>query len=264
MESSKMVYASVFSTLILVLLGVSLWIVVQQRASNHNINGTTNSANAAAVQRGDNIAIMGPMYSGKTTLFNSLTVGTVRPCVTSQEVSIWPKFLNSKATLVEFPGHAKLQYKWQNWLSQLTSSSSSSSSTGSHGLKGIIFMVDSTLDPKQWDKPAEMLIEILDHVESLSQPTSVLIACNKCESFTARPPQKIKQILEQEIGQVLSRRKVSLVSGGPHNEESPLLDMFLDPLQFRFDALETTVEALAGSATKNKIDSWQQWLEDQL
>lgn len=266
--NSTMLYSIVAAIALIAISG--LWLVFKSQYNNNNSNGTIQT-NSKTVTKTPTIAILGPMNSGKTSLFNLLTTNTTRPCVTSQEVSMWPGLLNGNITLIEFPGHIKLQYKWQDWLSKVTEN------VNSTNLKGIIFVVDSTLNPTQWDKPAELLVDILEQIESLNHQTSVLIACNKSESFTARPPQKIKQFLEQQVGEVLARRKASLATGhksssksnrgGEQDDEedttdSTLLNTFADPLQFRFDALETSVEALAGSVLKNNIDSWQQWLED--
>ncbi|CAL9729741.1 signal recognition particle receptor subunit beta [Monosporozyma unispora] len=271
--SSSTVIYSIIATIVIILI-TGLWLVIKLQNNNNNtgLNGTIQTDSKTVTEK-PTIAIMGPMNVGKTTLFNYLTTTTIRPCVTSQEVSMWPRLLNGNITLIEFPGHIKLQYKWQTWLSKVTEN------VNTTNLKGIIFVVDSTLSPEQWDKPAELLVDILEEIESLEHPTSVLIACNKNESFTARPPQKIKQFLEQKIGEVLARRKASLATGHKSNAsrnnrggddedqddyttDSTLLNTFANPLQFRFDALETSVEALAGSVLKKNVDSWQQWLED--
>lgn len=263
---NKLVYTLIAT--ILLISFTCLWLINKLQSNNNDLtNLQTSAVQGKTATAKPTFAIVGPMYSGKTSLFNLLTTDSIRPCVTSQELSIWPKFRGGATTLIEFPGHVKLQYKWQNWLKSITSSKDSNSG---RNLKGIIFVVDSTLDPKHWDEPAELLVDILEQLETLSQPTDLLIACNKSDSFTARPPQRIKTLLEQTIASVLTRRKASLARDNGNtskdNDEdasfNPLLDMFADPTQFRFDVLETSVEALAGSVLKRDVDSWQQWLED--
>lgn len=226
-------YSIIIGTVSLIII-TGLWTIFKYLlSSSRNQNNTYllgNSLNILNNKNSKNListptfAILGPQYSGKTTLFNFLTTNKIRPFVTSQEISISSKNKNTNHnfTLIEFPGHIKLIYKWKSWLDLVTFNPNNyNSNTGSNGnnknLKGIIFMIDSTRDFKSdasndyWEQIAEWLIYILDKLEQLSHPTNLLIACNKNESFISRPPNKIKSFLEIKIGQVLSRKKSSML-----------------------------------------------------
>nr|2GED_A Chain A, Signal recognition particle receptor beta subunit [Saccharomyces cerevisiae]2GED_B Chain B, Signal recognition particle receptor beta subunit [Saccharomyces cerevisiae] len=143
------------------------------------------------------IIIAGPQNSGKTSLLTLLTTDSVRPTVVSQEPLSAADYDGSGVTLVDFPGHVKLRYKLSDYLK-----------TRAKFVKGLIFMVDSTVDPKKLTTTAEFLVDILSITESSCENgIDILIACNKSELFTARPPSKIKDALESEIQKVIERRK---------------------------------------------------------
>lgn len=238
-------YSIVIGTVLLIILS-GLWIIFKYfLSSSRNQNSTyllgndlnifnnNNKNNSKYLLNSPTFVILGPQYSGKTTLFNLLTTDKIRPFVTSQEISISNKNNIHNFTLIEFPGHIKLIYKWKSWLDLITSNlnnnnnnnnnSSGGGGTGSRTsrnskyLKGIIFMIDSTNDFKSdksndyWEQVAEWLVYLLDRLEQLNHPTNLLLACNKNESFISRPPNKIKSFLEMKIGQVLSRNKSSML-----------------------------------------------------
>lgn len=300
-------YSIIIGTVSLILI-TGLWIIFKYLLSssgNQNNNyllgndlNIINNKNNKNLINVPTFAILGPQFSGKTTLFNLLTTNKIRTFVTSQEVSVYNQDNNINFTLIEFPGHIKLTYKWKSWLNLVSSNlHNSNTNNNNKNLKGIIFMVDSTCDFKSdksndyWDQVAEWLIFILDKLEQLNHPTNLLIACNKNESFIARPPNKIKSFLETKIGQVLLRKKSSMLIGISSNKnhksryinnnngvdtsernnstsdedgsnESPLFDLFPDPSRFKFDSLETSVEVMGGSVLKQNIDPWKQWIEE--
>lgn len=204
------------------------------------------------------VVIAGPQNSGKTSLFTLLTTDSVRPTVVSQEPLSAASYDGSGVTLVDFPGHVKLRYKLSEYLK-----------TRAKFVKGLIFMVDSTIDPKKLTTTAGFLVDILSITESSCENgIDVLIACNKSESFTARPPSKIKDALENEIQKVIERRKKSLNEVERKINEEDDTENALDVLQsangFKFANLEGSVVAFEGSVNKRKISKWREWIDERL
>ena len=206
------------------------------------------------------ILITGPQNSGKTSLFTLLTTDSVRPTVVSQELLSAANYDGSNVTLVDFPGHVKLRYKLSECLK-----------TRAKFIKGLIFMVDATIDPKKLTTTAEFLVDILSITESRSEKgIDVLIACNKSESFTARPSSKIQDALENEVQKVIERRRKSLneVERKINEEEEEEAENVLDVLQsthgFKFANLEGSVIAFEGSVNKKRISEWRQWIDEKL
>lgn len=164
-----------------------------------------------------------------------------------------------KFKLMEFPGHVKLRYRLYDTLKESSS------------LKGLIFVVDSTVEPQKLTETAEFLYEILRLTERFPEGVDIMIACNKSESFSARPPMKIKDALEKEIGSIIERKAKSLASvnktgsGSDPNDEDgadPQALDFQSTRQFRFDALDGNVDAIDGSVLKAQIERWECWIDE--
>ncbi|SMN20816.1 similar to Saccharomyces cerevisiae YKL154W SRP102 Signal recognition particle (SRP) receptor beta subunit [Maudiozyma saulgeensis] len=206
------------------------------------------------------VFITGPSKSGKTALFTLLTTGEVRNTVTSQDTNI-KKNYESRVNLIDFPGHVKLHYKLMDALRE------------TEHIKGILFVVDATIDPKKLSETAEFLLEILTITEVSKEPIDILIACNKSESFTARPPAKIVEALEKEVGLTIERHNKSLgevkkradfnVGGDDESddENAGFLENFNGNTKFKFSMLEGEVEYMKGSVTKKDIGNWEEWLD---
>lgn len=145
-------------------------------------------------------------------------------------------------------------------------------------------MVDSTIDPKDLTSTAEFLFQILQITERQPDGCDILLACNKSESFTSRPPLKIKEALEKELDKIIARKKKSLdtvkttvigknsknsiLTDGDGNEsdaedQEALLELQLSG-EFKFSALEGNVDAVEGSVAKSSIDKWECWIEERL
>ena len=203
-------------------------------------------------------------YDDAILTFIQLTTGDVRNTVTSQEVNIKKKYEN-KVNLIDFPGHVKLHYKLIDSLKN------------TEHIKGLIFVVDATTDPKKLTDTAEFLLDILSITEVSKEPIDILIACNKSESFTARPPNKIKEALEKEVSLAIERQKKSLsevnqkadLGAGADdatddNENAGFLENFNGDTKFTFSMLEGEVDATKGSVLKKDISNWEEWLDDKL
>lgn len=206
------------------------------------------------------IVLCGPSGAGKTALFNKFTLDEPKTTVTSLEANMANNVTldnSKKFTLVDYPGHTKLHYKLMSALPTYTD------------LKGIIFVVDSTVDPKNLTDTAQYLYEILSITEKFSNGIEILLACNKNELFTARPPKKIKDALENEIDKIIKRQKRGLgsVSNGDAEDEdnvSPLLSATFGSNGFNFNGLEGEVSILEGSVLKNKVGKWEEWIDEKL
>lgn len=208
--------------------------------------------------------IAGPSESGKTSLFTLLTSDLIRPSVTSLEPNIAPDFRIPISTktfsgrLMEFPGHLKLRNKLFETLQN------------SSNIKGLIFVVDATVDPKELTPTAEFLFEILQVTERFPNGVDMLIACNKSESFTARPPLKIKSALEKEIENIIIRKQKSLemIKGNEKTDEDGNLQeepqvFNLGPNNaFKFESLEGNIDSVEGSVMKKNIDKWECWMDE--
>lgn len=218
-----------------------------------------------ATNRLPTFVIAGPSESGKTALFTLLTSDSVRPSVKSLEPNIAPDFKIPIATktftgrLIEFPGHLKLRSKLFETLQN------------SSNIKGLIFVVDATVDPKELTSTAEFLFEILQVTERFPNGVDILLACNKSESFTARPPLKIRSALEKEIEKIIVRRQKSLdtvnddekADNDDENlqQEPPIFNLGSKG-GFKFDSLEGNVDSVEGSVMKKNIDKWECWMDE--
>lgn len=260
---------AVLLTLILVLITSSLLLIIQRNAGTLIPTGKSGNKNKEPT-----FIIAGPSNGGKTCLFTLLTTGKVGSTVMSQEPNVTHHFKltstskNSHVRLMEFPGHLKLRNKLIDTLKT------------SSNVKGLIFVVDATVDPKELTKTAEFLFHILQITERQPNGVDILLACNKSESFTARPPSKIKDTLEKEIEKIIARKQKSLdtVTGpigssssakagssrfdeGDAEAEEALLELELSS-NFKFDSLEGNVNAIEGSVLRENIDNWECWINE--
>lgn len=248
---------SVLLALILVLLSSSFLLILQRNTGKLIWNAKSGSKN-----RQPTFIIAGPSGSGKTCLYNLMTTGTLKTTVTSQETSVANDFKLSesvKVRLMAFPGHLKLRSKLLDEIKDSTN------------IKGLVFVIDATVDPKQLTKTAEFLFQILQLTERRKDGIDILFACNKSEMFTARPPLKIREVLEQEIEKIIIRKQKSLetvtgpIAGHHHSNENHELGQddtadFETGNGFSFDVLEGNVDAFAGSVLKKDIEKWECWM----
>lgn len=249
----------VLLAIILVLVTSSFLLILQRNTGRLIPNAKTANKN-----REPTFVIAGPSYSGKTCLYNLLTMDKLRNTVMSQEPSVTHSFKlpgSPAVRLMEFPGHLKLRGKL---LTELKNSTN---------IKGLIYVIDSTVDPKELTKTAEFLFQIIQLTEREKNGVDILLACNKSDSFAARQPLKIKSVLETEIEKIIQRKRNSLdtVSGslnrtneGEDKEESEWdnMELFESANGFRFEVLEGNVDAFEGSVSKRNIGKWDCWIRE--
>ena len=269
-------------------IALLVYLLISQQQNRLGSNGpkgiigssSSSSSNVStAIAKSPAIFITGPSNSGKTALFTVLTTGKLRNTVISQTANIKRNFHGTNVALVDFPGHIKLRYKLFDEL--LRRQRPSGKNVGK--LKGVVFMVDATTNPKRLTDTAEFLLEVLKYTEISLEPVDVLVACNKSESFVARPALKIKDILEKEIGECIKRSKGSLGevngvrdgdrdggatstadAGTPMTSTAGFIEAVRGGERFSFDMLEGTVEVADGSVAKQKLGKWEEWLDDRV
>lgn len=255
-----MASVSVLVAIVLVLITTAFFTIRATSSGLVPVSNTTKSTN-----RQPTFIIAGPSESGKTSLFTLLTSNSLRPSVTSLEPNVAPEFKIPIATktftgrLMEFPGHLKLRNKLFETLQN------------SSNIKGLLFLVDSTVDPRELTSTAEFFIDILQVTERFPNGVDILIACNKSESFTARPPLKIRFALEKEIEKIILRRQKSLEAvnggnektedGGNFQDESEMLNLNSKD-GFKFDSLEGNIDSLEGSVLKQNVEKWECWMDE--
>lgn len=99
--------------------------------------------------------------------------------------------------LLDTPGHGKLR-------------ETSLAHVAPKEIRGVIFVLDSSL--ANLHETASYLYDVLLHVQrrveaSRSQKAfRVLLACNKSDLFTALPPTRIQELLEEELGKLRNTR----------------------------------------------------------
>ncbi|CCH58827.1 hypothetical protein TBLA_0A10490 [Henningerozyma blattae CBS 6284] len=265
-------------TIIISTILISILVKSAKSRLNNKSLSNLSSANSKEKISSPTIILAGPSDSGKTSLFNKLSYDdSTILTVTSQEPNIANNFKlsnsNNSFTLIDYPGHIKLHYKLLNNLKNFKN------------LKGLIFLVDSTIDPKNLTDTAQFLYDILvitENTKYFNNGVDILLACNKSELFTSRPVKKILETLEFEIDKIIKRQKSSLGSAstvlasgiqrkGRSNEDddenndgtdSPLFNAVIGSQGFKFSALEGTFDVLDGSVQKNKTSKWEEWIDE--
>lgn len=240
-----------FITFILGLIAVSAFVIIHKHSNTVVIPGISNTSN-----KHPTFVVAGLSNSGKTTLFNYLTTGKIIPTVMSQDVnatnhyklpSSGDKKLDFK--LIEFPGHAKLQ----NLLFEEIKTSKN--------IKGLIYLIDSSIDPKNFQQVSKLLYEILLISERRPGGIDILVACNKSDLFSARQANKIKDLLEQEIDSIRRLNSSNISKVDESNEEDENLGQSINS-KFKFENLEGNVDVVSGSVLKNKLDKWECWIDE--
>lgn len=242
--------STTFLISLLVLMISTAFILILQKTFINLIPLSTKTINKSPT-----FIIAGPSFSGKTSLFNALTTDEFKYTLMSQDINVANNYMlpsvtkSAKFKLMEFPGHIKLRYKLLNTIKD------------SVYLKGLIFMVDSTMDPPKLAEAAEFLHEILIITERRPGGIDILIACNKSESFASRPALKIKEALEKEISKILIRKAKNVKEMSNEDNGDNSLEVTSKGV-FEFGLLDGSVDSLEGSVLKKDIEKWECWIDE--
>ncbi|CCH43118.1 Translation initiation factor IF-2 [Wickerhamomyces ciferrii] len=244
-------------TAIIGLLLLAVFIILNNQTNTiANVTGLTKSTNKQPTY-----IITGLSNSGKTLLYNKIVgndISSSLGTVTSQEPNFTTELAlpstaptSTKFKLIEFPGHQKLQ--------NLTINEIKNSSK----VHGLIYLIDSSIDPKKINENAKFLYDILSITERRPGGIDILIGCNKSDLFSARQPLKIRELLEKEIDSLrkLNVSNISKIDNNDMEEEFNDLGQSIE-MEFKFEKLEGNFDVINGSVLKNQIDKWECWIDE--
>mmetsp|Transcript_9193 Transcript_9193/g.22580 ORF Transcript_9193/g.22580 Transcript_9193/m.22580 type:complete len:239 (-) Transcript_9193:87-803(-) len=147
-------------------------------------------ASTFASGTGNAIMLIGPMGSGKTTLWYRLLLGkdaqrpkTVTSQVLNEEKSFKPNKDGKAVHLIDHPGHDS------QWPSALENA-------GSNAL-GIIFMVDATSN--DYSTAGQKLFDLMCDPSIKRRKVPFLIACNKSDDVKASGAQDIEDKIIEDL-----------------------------------------------------------------
>lgn len=206
--------------------------------------------------------ICGLQGSGKTNLFHLLTKGKL-PVLTvstlepsTDEILFNEEYRNQKTfqdvDIVDIPANNKLKNLYL--LPYIDENI--------NHIQGIIYLIDSSnFDDKICHNVAENLLEILKITEGKPNGIDILIFANKNDLFTSKKTNKIKEMLEEEIGKLyqlklrgLSKVNNSLNSKNDDDNDNDNLDLAINDGKFQFDSLDGNVTFAQGNIFKEKYD----------
>ncbi|CDK24351.1 unnamed protein product [Kuraishia capsulata CBS 1993] len=203
-------------------------------------------------------AIVGPVGSGKTVLFELLTnhvlpVGTVMSQVPTIELAYTVPSAPGTFTLIDYPGHPKLQ--------QLYLHANLRDPAFVRKLKGILFVVDSASFSKEYcELAARQMLDIFKATEGRPDGVDMVVCCNRCDLFTSKKPTRIRTMLEEEIE---TQRKLEAKSLGKVSDGVEELDDLIGSQQrFSFASLEGNVDFVEGNCYKNNVGKWEEWVQE--
>ncbi|KAF8821568.1 signal recognition particle receptor beta subunit protein [Cardiosporidium cionae] len=188
--------------------------------------------------KGDLVLLLGQCGSGKTAIFLQLRNGHIRETVSSLiENKDGIKLLETESKpveVVDYPGHLRLQYGIYNLIPKS---------------RCIIYLVDAT-DKSSIKPTAEHLYDLFTSSQLRAQPLPFLLACNKSDLHSARPPSLIKEDLEREIEKVRISRSALL-----EGQERSDIYLQADGLPFAFHSAPCPLEICQCSAKSGDVSS---------
>lgn len=160
------------------------------------------------------------------------------------------KSLETKYTLIDLPGHPKLEYH--------TTSEIKGNRTN---LLGIIYMVDAASGLDGVAEAAKGLLRILTITEKRAGGVEILIAANKNDVFNVISATRLQSVLEEQIEEL---RKTSARGLGDVDANDDELDSSWvgGEEKFAFHHLEGKVTVLSGSVAAGSTTKWEGWVEE--
>lgn len=214
--------------------------------------------------------ICGQQGSGKTNLFHLLTkrklpiltVSTleckVDDLLMNEEFQDHKTFQDVK--IIDFPANKKLKNLYLTpYLHEHLNE-----------IQGIIYIIDSSnFDSNACHKVAEDLLEILNITESKLNGIDVLIFANKNDLFTSKKSEKIKELLESEIGKIHDLKlrglnKVDIDSNKNDLDNEDNLDLAIKNGKFQFQLLEGNIDFSQGNIFKDKWSTITDWIYEKI
>lgn len=226
--------------------------------------------------------VVGANGSGKTALYYHLltkktvsTVSSLEPNVTSLALPFSNPSILSQYQFIDYPGHLKF--------SQLLRKLIVDDITVGN-LKGVVYVVDSSSQSLAQEgrttSIARELFNLLSLTEKLPNGVDFLFAINKQDLFDSRPVFKVKQMIEDELNQVISDElnAKGLTRGGSgidNDDDDDDSENFkkeettrefwksvVGSQKFKFEMLEGNMEFIGGSVLKSKVSGWENWFDE--
>jgi len=149
--------------------------------------------NGKTVPKGSAVLLMGPSFSGKTSLFLSLkdgkvvsgaTVTSMEPNEGSFRLANFDDDSASAVHVIDFPGDPGLSFRLPDFYPLA---------------KVIVFMLDAN-DKKSIEREAaESMYRVLTNPQVVEQCPKIIVACNKKDLIMASKPPLLKKIFETEL-----------------------------------------------------------------
>lgn len=192
-------------------------------------------------QRRDQILFVGPCASGKTILTRKLAYDIEPTTTMSTEASVLQgDGIQTKYTIVDFPGHPKLRQQLRNYLPRAVK---------------IVFVFDASNTQNQLRDAAEYIYDLFTNPQ-IDGCSCMMVACNKSDVQGARPCARIKLALQQELEKIKLTRK-SMEDGDDDNHVP--LGRENQPFSFEQDS-PIGVEFIDISAKKGRLEVLQEFI----
>ncbi|KAI3402331.1 hypothetical protein KGF56_004901 [Candida oxycetoniae] len=239
--------------------------------------------------------ICGPNNAGKTALFYKLisngevvtTVSSIEPNFADISLPIASPQVGKKYQLIDYPGHLKYWNLFEKLILQDITLPQ---------IKGVCVVLDSSSpnwskDSLQVEKISKFLFNLLAITERKQNGVDYLFAVNKSDLFDSLPVHKIRSILEVEINRLIENEisstektsgidisnddenegdNMSGMGSGSVSHRENLREFWLGVIgsakdaTFTFDKLEGNMDFLNGSVLKDKIEKWEDWLDEKV
>lgn len=223
----------------------------------YNEGALFGSGSRSAKQR--TIILAGPSNSGKTSLFLRWTGRQDPQVVTSQTVNRYDSLrlpfadeekLKEVYSLVDIPGHARLQYLLNNELA-----------ASRNNLVGIVFVVDASGGEVAIENAAKYLYNLLKITEKRAGGVDIIIAANKFDVFNVISTTRITNLLEKYIDEYRTSgaKGLSEVKADEDSDDSTWIG---GNGQFQFSQLEGRVTVVDGSVKANRLHKLESHVEE--